>query len=131
MTDEEKKKSKYGDRAEEFKIADTDIGKAGGFVRDRGCTDFLCLIVFVAFVIAMFACVIYSMTKGQPAKFLAPLDINSNFCGQDSFKDYPNLYLPKFSGSAKEIFNNGYCVKKCPSKSDLTITCAQTENYVA
>lgn len=48
---------------------------------DRKCTDLWCLIVFVAFIVASFGTVIYSIKKGNPGLLLAPIDRSGNFCG--------------------------------------------------
>jgi len=47
-----------------------------GVKRDRGCTDILCLIVFLGTIVAMGYCTIYGYKHGQVAKFVAPLDKN-------------------------------------------------------
>mmetsp|Transcript_31320 Transcript_31320/g.31860 ORF Transcript_31320/g.31860 Transcript_31320/m.31860 type:complete len:671 (+) Transcript_31320:136-2148(+) len=87
----------------------------------RGCTDCLCLILFIASWICMtilgfIACgVIYhpSLPAGDPARLVHAVDHKGSICGvSDSVSDRPyGYYMP--SGSV-------VCVSSCPSVTNYT-----------
>jgi len=35
-----------------------------GVIKDRGCTDIICVLIFLAFLVGMFACVGIGYSKG-------------------------------------------------------------------
>jgi len=68
---------------------------------------------------------IYGWAKGNPKKFLSPIDNDGKFCGyDDGYGDYPKLYFPDLS-SVSNIKNKYVCVKSCPS-STSTVECKTT-----
>lgn len=80
----------------------------------------------MGFIVAMFAATIFSIKRGDPKKFMAPIDKNGRFCGyingnNNDTVEFPNLYLnlhfDQAQFSAKTIFNEGVCVKTCPTKA--------------
>jgi hypothetical protein len=60
---------------------DLDSFKAGEFNKDRGCTDKIFLIIFLAFLGSMIFLTKMGLDKGNIQKLLAPLDGDLNFCG--------------------------------------------------
>jgi len=42
-----------------FKVTDDGLNKETGYNKDRGCTDFLCLIIFLAFLGSLVGCSIW------------------------------------------------------------------------
>jgi hypothetical protein len=68
-----------------------DIELRKGPLTNRRCTDCLCLIIFSCVVGAMVGVGVYAVEHGDPARVLAPLDADANFCGID-YPDYPYLY---------------------------------------
>jgi len=63
---------------------------------NRGCTDFLCAILFLAFISVMFASGCYGLIKGEPKAMIKPYDHSEMICGfNDDVKDYGKLYLAK------------------------------------
>jgi len=63
-------KKKYGD----YKATDSGINEETGMVYERGCTDFLCGIVFLVFVASLFAVAIFGLIKGEPKRLIKPYD---------------------------------------------------------
>jgi hypothetical protein len=112
------KQDKYREKTEEFSLREkTSVQE--GLVTDRKCTDVFFLIVFVAFIAAMGAIVVYSLTHGQIEKVLAPYDKFKHFCGHDGYEDYPYMYLTDVDvTSASTTFGSGICVKECPKDGD-------------
>ena len=99
--------------------------------KSRRCTDFLCCILFVAFIGCMAAATIYGYINGHPGEFIAPIDGQSRVCGySDGVKDYPNLYVVDIVAAAdtpKDAFKYGVCVKGCPENSDSSVECVTTD----
>lgn len=84
----------------------------------------ICLIIFAAFVGAMCFGTIVANKKGEVEKFMAPYDMNGNFCGVDGKKGYPILYVKEFDTSFTESFKKGVCVKSCPTSNKDKLECA-------
>mmetsp|Transcript_16434 Transcript_16434/g.27862 ORF Transcript_16434/g.27862 Transcript_16434/m.27862 type:complete len:178 (+) Transcript_16434:42-575(+) len=120
-------KGKYDDDAQNFTVrGNSRIDK--GLVEDRGCTDFLCLILFAVFCGSMGYLTYYGSKYGDIEKLIAPLDGDKNFCGVgEGFRDYPKLYITDMTQSFDfdAIFDSAVCVKECPTK-DSVIDCIPT-----
>ena len=89
---QKKKMDKYEDEVLNFSISNSS-GIKDGIVMDRGCSDCLCTIIFLAFIGLMCYVTFYGISNGNIRKLMAPLDRNDNFCGIDTYRDYPNLYV--------------------------------------
>lgn len=117
MTKEQRKVEKYDEHTKGFSVKDCSHIK-DGIVKERKVTDFLCLVLFLAFFGTMGACTMYGFKKGDVEKYIAPLDRDNHFCGIDAgFEDYPKLYLTSLFGTPQQIFGSGVCIKKCPQSS--------------
>ena len=120
-----------------FDSTATGISKETGINKDRKCTDFLCLLVFLAFVASLFACAFYGIKHGDPKRMIAPYDGDGNFCGLDNtatggknMEDYSKLYFTTLQPTAtsditKSIFRSAVCAKSCPDTNDV-IECVST-----
>lgn len=53
----------------------------GGMKEDRSCTDIICCLIFLAFIVAMVACSGYAIANGDPERILTPFDSDGNACG--------------------------------------------------
>lgn len=61
---------------------------------DRGCTDMVCVIIFLAFLSAMFGTLFWGVVTGDPYKMIQPYDFANNICGiSTGVENYPNLYF--------------------------------------
>lgn len=117
---------------------DFNVGKSGienGLVMNRGCTDFLCLIIFAAFLVSMGFLTSYGLKHGDVSMLLAPLDGDKNFCGENriavgdaDMTGYPKLYITSFKGSLNEIFGSAVCVQACPSKGITDFKCVELKD---
>jgi hypothetical protein len=104
-----------------------------GPVQDRGCTDILCCLVFMAFIVVFSGVIIYGFSNGDPYKLVTTFDYDSMKCGIDpGFENHTYVYFPKLDVTAAKKFaaeaqsgtaNTGLlgetlqysvCVKKCP-----------------
>jgi len=68
----DKKKDKYGDDMGKFSVAENSNIK-DGIVKERGCTDVLCLGLFIVFLIGMFSFTSYCFAEGNVSKYVAPV----------------------------------------------------------
>lgn len=55
---------------------------SGGMKEDRSCTDILCCLIFLVFIVAMVGCSGYAIHNGDPERILTPFDSDGNACGQ-------------------------------------------------
>jgi len=127
-------KEKYGDSYAEG------LDKEKGMAFERGCTDFLCVVIFLVFISCMFAVAIFGLIKGEPGRLFAPYDFDYRFCGYDpEVKEFPNLFITNFqptytdayyaaSGDYNEVIFRIFhfdtvCVKACPSVKNPDIDC--------
>ena len=68
---------------------------ANGPVPDRGCTDILCCLIFLAFMVGMVGTAGYGLLYGDPQLLITLADGDGNGCGYDApVKEYPYLYYP-------------------------------------
>lgn len=92
-----------------------------GPVVERGCTDLICLIIFLAVFVALFGIAIYGFTKGKPTLLYTPSDPDGNFCGySDNATDYPYIYF--VAPSATTLYRTT-CVKTCPTANSTKLDC--------
>ena len=80
------------------KLSEDPRMKDGMNKNDRGCTDILCLIVFLAFLGAMGYATMYGFKNGDIEKLIGPIAGSSGasgyvICGQDNTHGYEKLYF--------------------------------------
>ena len=69
---QDKKLDKYGDDMGNFSVAGNSKIK-DGIVKERGCTDVICLGLFIVFLISMISFTSYCFAEGDVAKYVAPV----------------------------------------------------------
>ena len=80
---------------------------------DRGCTDILCCIIFIAFLCGAGFVVSVGFANGNLNRLTAMYDSAGRGCGIDEgVKDYPLLY---FFAPVPGMTWKTVCVKKCPT----------------
>ncbi|XP_036899749.1 choline transporter-like protein 5 [Sturnira hondurensis] len=96
-----------------------------GPIADRGCTDVLCCIIFILFIIGYILLGLIAWVHGDPRRVAYPTDSKGHFCGQ---KGTPNenksilFYFNIFSCTNPSVLINlqcpttQICVSKCPEK---------------
>ena len=124
------KADRYKERSDAFSVTENGMTVETGLNRERGCTDPICVLLFLAFIAAMFGVAIYGYLQGDPKRLVAPYDFTNNICGVDEpVKDYPKLYFTKLApgwrdamggGSDKImksfLYDEAVCVKECPEE---------------
>lgn len=101
---------------------------SNGPVQNRRCTDCLCCLVFVAFIVAWIICGIVGFSEGEPQLLTYPFDSDGNQCGRpgEVAEDYSYLYFPfPTSGNLKYRA----CVKECPEYYNSTVDCYPIETF--
>ena len=134
----EAKQEKYQQEIEEFNVRDKSGIEAGESVviEERGCTDVLCLLVFLATLCTMLGLSIYAISSGRPQMLVAPYDAHGNLCGfqklgsdglavpgSADMTGFKYLFVPRDQGTKKSQYNKGLCVKECPKGNETTIQC--------
>ena len=72
-----------------------------GPIQARRCTDCWFSLVFIAFIVGIFAASLYGWVYGDPAKLLIGWDSDANGCGfSEATQDYPYLYWPEMPDEA-------------------------------
>lgn len=125
MTEDEKK--------EEEALRDLNNGPTSD--DNRGCTDILCCLIFVAFLGGVIAVTILGFSQGQPQEIMYIYDEESNACGKTGTvtEQFPFLYLytaiSDLKSASTSFVNHGICVKQCPSNYEMTtLDCHPTTN---
>ncbi|XP_037082789.1 choline transporter-like protein 4 isoform X2 [Pollicipes pollicipes] len=115
ISDEVDRSGKYG----EPRIYDPDFT---GPIKQRSCTDILCTILFIAFIIGWACISIFALIYGDPQLLLYPTDTAGKKCGHDpGVEDKPYLHFFDISKCANPVAliagcpTLQVCVKKCPS----------------
>uniref|UniRef100_A0A8C4PYP3 Choline transporter-like protein n=1 Tax=Eptatretus burgeri TaxID=7764 RepID=A0A8C4PYP3_EPTBU len=106
-----------------------------GPVKKRGCTDIICCIFFLLFIVVYLFVGIVAWTHGDPRQVLHPIDSYGKYCGQDKNAEKPFLlYFNILKCVNPAVLLNlqcpthQICVKECPKKS-LTLIGAQKNNF--
>ncbi|XP_073090237.1 choline transporter-like protein 5 isoform X1 [Manis javanica] len=113
-----------------------------GPVTNRRCTDVLCCVVFMLFIMGYILLGLTAWVHGDPRRVAYPTDSTGHFCGQ---KGTPNenktvlFYFNLFSCSSPSVMVNlqcpttQICVSKCPEKFltyvEMQFTYRQDKNY--
>jgi len=135
------KEDRYKDRADNFSVTDSGLNLETGLNFKRGCTDMVCVVVFLAFIATMMGTAFYGIAQGDPKAFIKPYDHTNMICGvNDTVKDYGKLYFTKlapdyFDGLAPKkivrsiVYSESVCVKECPKEVGQPILCPPGKTY--
>jgi hypothetical protein len=100
-----------------------------GPIKDRGCTDVICCMLFIAFWGATLFFSFNYFKKGDLNKVMRPVDFNGNPCGMMLAKDYPYLFFGKLRTIDKDYLKYTVCVKKCPVAAAESLECFTNDAY--
>ena len=82
-----------------------------GPLKERGCTDILCALIFFAFVGAMITLGIFGYKNGDPDMILYPYDSSGNQCGRPG--TVGSLYQYVYFVNPDEDIRYKVCLKFC------------------
>ena len=90
---------------------------------ERGCTDIICCIVFIAFTIGSFVIASFAFSNGQPKLVSVPYDMQHRACGIDEgVKNFPMIYF--LNPTSPTYLWRTACVSSCPTEGESAIKCA-------
>ena len=87
-----------------------------GPLKERGCTDILCALLFFAFVGAMITLGIFGYIYGDPGLILYPYDSSGNQCGRPDTIGHHYRYV--YFVNPDEDIKYKVCLKTCPYGND-------------
>ncbi|KAK7504491.1 hypothetical protein BaRGS_00004357, partial [Batillaria attramentaria] len=101
-----------------------------GPIKKRSCTDIICCLIFLIFVLGLLAVGAYAYVWGDPKLLLYPMDSEGNLCGLGDKKGKENLFffdLPQCARMGPAVFVNGcpttqVCVSQCPTENFFALT---------
>nr|XP_020451779.1 choline transporter-like protein 2 isoform X2 [Monopterus albus] len=102
-----------------------------GPIHNRGCTDILCCILFIIFLLGYFAVGILAWSQGDPRKVIYPTDSRGQFCGQAGtpLEKKPLLFYFNILKCASPLVllefqcpTTQLCVERCPDKRLTLVT---------
>ncbi|XP_050389089.1 choline transporter-like protein 2 [Patella vulgata] len=95
-----------------------------GPIQNRSCTDIICCIIFIIFIIGMIACSIFAYSRGDPYRLIHPTDSQGRICGRGELQNKPNLFFFDLLQCAKLGIavvagcpTPQVCVENCPSSN--------------
>ncbi|KAL3871869.1 hypothetical protein ACJMK2_039841 [Sinanodonta woodiana] len=94
-----------------------------GPIKNRSCTDVLCCLIFVIFVLGLAVVGYFGFTYGDPRLLLYPVNSEKELCGFGKYRAKPNLFffdLVTCGRMGPGVFVDGcptpqICVTDCPS----------------
>ncbi|CAJ1374048.1 unnamed protein product [Effrenium voratum] len=123
--------SKEDDEKTEQKFAkggDKDI--SGGPVKNRHCTDLLCLILFIVHWGAFCAVIFVGMQDGEPAKLYQPRDFKGDYCDLGSLVGATKLLRTlNVSATVDEVAKQLICSTAAENALSGVMTTAQMDEY--
>ena len=90
--------------------------------KHRHCTDLLCLILFIGFVLVYGCVAIVALRQGNPTSLIQPSDSLGHICGREPFESQPyQLYFDVSKclntvGLSLNCPTTKLCVSSCPKK---------------
>lgn len=96
-----------------------------GPIKNRSCTDVICCLLFLVFLLGMAACSIIGYARGNPYKLLYPTDSSGNICGYDTgYTGKPYLVYFDMLQCAKT--GTAVIITGCPTPQICVDTCPTT-----
>lgn len=94
-----------------------------GPIKNRSCTDVLCLLIFVIFLIGWAVVAGYAFYHGDPDTLIDPTDSQGDICGRGKHENRKFLYFFNLLECVKitSVFSGcptpQVCVEKCPNRT--------------
>ncbi|KAL8625996.1 hypothetical protein ACOMHN_012588 [Nucella lapillus] len=96
-----------------------------GPIKKRSCTDIICCLIFILFVLGLCGVGVYGYVWGDPKLLLYPMDSEGNLCGYGDYKGKDKLFffdLVQCGRLGPGVFVKGcptpqVCVSECPSEN--------------
>ena len=128
----ETEEPKEGKEGEEGKEGDEKTLEGPKELRKRGCTDILCLFIFIFFWFGAMYIMYLATTVGDPYAVLYGKDYLGNRCGVGAFADRKKIIFPRLDKDVLEqsaiattapwkLVLYGLCVEECPNVTDPAV----------
>lgn len=94
-----------------------------GPLKNRSCTDIICLLLFLAFLGGWIVVAVFAVQGGDPERLLHPTDSEGRVCGRGEFANKTNLFFFDLTRCASpKVLATGcptpqVCVSECPSEN--------------
>ncbi|XP_061169653.1 choline transporter-like protein 2 isoform X2 [Saccostrea echinata] len=133
MGKKEKKDQRYRQEKESDPVveASSQYGKPltyeknPGPIKNRSCTDIICCLLFVIFIVGLVVVAYFAFKYGDPRLLVYPVNSNNEICGYGKQTGKPNLLF--FDLIACGRMGAGVFVKGCPTPQICVAACP-TEN---
>ncbi|XP_061169654.1 choline transporter-like protein 2 isoform X3 [Saccostrea echinata] len=99
--------------------------KNPGPIKNRSCTDIICCLLFVIFIVGLVVVAYFAFKYGDPRLLVYPVNSNNEICGYGKQTGKPNLLF--FDLIACGRMGAGVFVKGCPTPQICVAACP-TEN---
>ncbi|XP_050024486.1 choline transporter-like protein 4 isoform X1 [Dermacentor andersoni] len=113
-----------------------------GPLKNRSCTDIICLFLFVFFLIGWAIVAFFAYRSGNPERLIYPTDSQGNICGQPPFEDKQYLFFFDITQCLKRAYKPGdllpslicntpqVCVSQCPNETFLVSNVKGNEDII-
>ncbi|XP_022324457.1 choline transporter-like protein 2 isoform X2 [Crassostrea virginica] len=98
-----------------------------GPIKDRSCTDIICCLLFLIFIVGLVVVAYFAFQYGDPRLLVYPVNSNNEICGYG--KQLGKPYLLFFDLVACGRMGVGVFVKGCPTPQ-ICVSACPTENKV-
>ncbi|XP_064457388.1 choline transporter-like protein 4 isoform X2 [Ornithodoros turicata] len=100
-----------------------------GPVKNRSCTDILCLFIFIFFLIGWAIVAFFAFKYGDPERLIFPTDSQGNICGRTPVEDRKHLFFFDIKKCLERAYKPGdilpaficntpqVCVETCPNST--------------
>ncbi|CAL1537804.1 unnamed protein product [Lymnaea stagnalis] len=106
-----------------------------GPIKNRSCTDIICCIIFIVFLVGMAVVSIIGYARGNPYRLVYPTDSQGDICGLGNLADKPYLFFFDLVTCAKmgPAVVTGcptpqVCVKECPATNYVYVQAEVSRN---
>lgn len=96
-----------------------------GPLKKRSCTDVLCLLIFIIFILAQVIVCCFAFANGDPKRLIAPADSSGHLCGYGDRADRPYLFYFDLAACGR-MSTDLLTGKGCPTPKVCLARCPQT-----
>jgi len=121
-----------GKKKEDIELSTKTIPTPTGPMKNRSCTDVLCVLLFLVFVAGWVGVGIIGLRAGNPEQLVYPSNSEGEICGRGSHDGKPNLLFHDLTKCLSISATFGcptpqVCVKNCPGSTTSLYAYAQAK----
>lgn len=107
-----------------------------GPIKDRSCTDIICCLLFLIFIVGLVVVAFFAFKYGDPRLLVYPVNSNNEICGYGNQLGKPYLLffdLVACGRMGMGVFVTGcptpqICVASCPTENNVIIAATDTKS---